>query len=76
MASDEPQLGEILRTAREAAGWSLARMEQATGYSKPYLSKLETGGKGVKAWHIQAYDRAPVVMPCSDAHSSSWASVS
>ncbi len=33
-------------------------MEQATGYSKPYLSKLETGGKEVKAWHIQAYDRA------------------
>jgi hypothetical protein len=58
MASDEPQLGEILRTAREAAGWSLSRMEQATGYSKPYLSKLETGGKEVKAWHIQAYDRA------------------
>jgi hypothetical protein len=58
MPADKPPLGEILRTAREAAGWSLARMEQATGYSKPYLSKLETGGKEVRAWHIQAYDRA------------------
>src|SRR6266498_3524773 len=58
MPADEPPLGEILRAAREAAGWSLGRMEQATGYSKPYLSKLETGGKEVKAWHIQAYDRA------------------
>jgi hypothetical protein len=59
MPADERPLGEILRTAREAAGWSLARVAQATGYSKPYLSKLETGGKKVKPWHIQAYDRAP-----------------
>jgi Helix-turn-helix domain len=58
MPVDESPLGDILRAARDAAGWSLARMERATGYSKPYLSRLETGGKEVKAWHIQAYDRA------------------
>ncbi len=33
-------------------------MGQATGYSKPYLWKLEAGNKEVKAWHIRAYDRA------------------
>lgn len=58
MSADDPLLGEILRSAREAAGWSLARMGRATGYSKPYLSRLETGGKEVKAWHVEAYDRA------------------
>lgn len=33
-------------------------MGQATGFSKPYLSKLETGDKEVKPWHIDAYDKA------------------
>ncbi|GAB7050547.1 helix-turn-helix domain-containing protein [Catenuloplanes indicus] len=58
MTEEAPTLGEILRTAREAVGWSLSRMGQATGFSKPYLSKLETGEKEVKSWHIDAYDKA------------------
>ena len=58
MTEETPTLGEILRAAREAAGWSLSRMGQATGFSKPYLSKLETGDKEVKPWHIEAYDKA------------------
>jgi hypothetical protein len=58
MTGDALTLGEILRAAREAAGWSLSRMGRATGFSKPYLSKLETGGKEVRPWHIQAYDSA------------------
>ncbi len=58
MIEETRTLGEILRTAREAAGWSLSRMGQATGFSKPYLSKLETGDKEVKPWHIEAYDKA------------------
>ncbi|MFF5226554.1 helix-turn-helix domain-containing protein [Dactylosporangium sp. NPDC000521] len=58
MTEETPDLGEILRAAREAAGWSLSRMGRATGFSKPYLSKLETGGKEVKPWHIEAYDKA------------------
>jgi transcriptional regulator with XRE-family HTH domain len=58
MNAEQPSLGEILRTAREAAGWSLSRMGHATGYSKPYLWKLEAGDKEVRFWHISAYDRA------------------
>lgn len=58
MTVDEPSLGPILRTAREAVGWSLSRMASATGFSKPYLSKLETGDREVKPWHLEAYDKA------------------
>ncbi|MEU4388723.1 helix-turn-helix transcriptional regulator [Promicromonospora sp. NPDC023805] len=58
MGTDGSGPGDVLRAARVAAGWSLSRMERATGYSKPYLSKLETGAKEVKPWHAQAYDKA------------------
>jgi hypothetical protein len=58
MTDDESGVGEVLRSVRTAAGWSLSRMARATGYSKPYLSKLETGSKAVKPWHTRAYDQA------------------
>ncbi|MBM0257997.1 helix-turn-helix domain-containing protein [Micromonospora sp. 4G55] len=58
MTEEALPLGGILRSAREAAGWSLSRMGRVTGFSKPYLSKLETGEKEVRAWHIEAYDKA------------------
>jgi transcriptional regulator with XRE-family HTH domain len=83
MIEKSSSLGEILRAAREAAGWSLSRMGQATGFSKPYLSKLETGDKGVKPWHLQAYDaalggdsvrrRALLIMGASVVSQSLWA---
>ncbi|BCB87519.1 helix-turn-helix domain-containing protein [Phytohabitans suffuscus] len=80
---ETPALGEILRAAREAAGWSLSRTGLATGFSKPYLSKLETGEKEVKPWHIAAYDkvfggssvrrRAVLIMGASFVSRAIWA---
>lgn len=49
--------GEVMRTAREAAGISLSAMARATGYSKSYLGLVETGRKPVQAWHVEAYER-------------------
>lgn len=49
--------GEVMRTAREAAGISLSAMARATGYSKSYLGLVETGVKPVQAWHVEAYER-------------------
>lgn len=49
--------GEVMRTAREAAGISLSAMAKATGYSKSYLGLVETGRKPVQAWHVEAYER-------------------
>lgn len=57
MTDEKPPLGEILRAARAAAGWSLSRMATATGYSRSHLSKLETGDKDIRYWHIDAYDK-------------------
>jgi hypothetical protein len=83
MTEDARTLGEILRAAREAAGWSLSRMSTVTGFSKPYLSKLETGDKDVKPWHLQAYDtalggdsvrrRALLIMGASVVTQAMWA---
>ncbi len=41
------QARAILRSLREARGWSLAEMARQVPYSKSYLSKLETGAKRI-----------------------------
>ncbi|MHA6618901.1 helix-turn-helix domain-containing protein [Pseudonocardia sp. DLS-67] len=51
-------LGAKLRTAREAAGVSLAAVAARTHYSKALLGHLETGHRAVKPEHVTAYSRA------------------
>lgn len=49
-------LGAQLRTAREAAGYSLARMAALTHFSKPYLGLVETGHRAVTADILDRYE--------------------
>lgn len=50
--------GERLRTAREAAGLSLASLAARTHYSKALLGMLETGQRRVRPEHVTAYAEA------------------
>jgi transcriptional regulator with XRE-family HTH domain len=50
-------LGQRLRTAREAAGISLSGMASRTGYSDGYLGNVETGVRDVTPKIIRAYER-------------------
>ncbi|MEV6774063.1 helix-turn-helix transcriptional regulator [Nocardia sp. NPDC051030] len=52
------ELAAALRAARVGAGVSLARLAELTSYSKPYLGQLETGVRGVRPEHVDAYERA------------------
>lgn len=54
----EMEMGAILRTAREAAGLSLAAMARRTSYSKAYLGRVETGQRRATAELVAAYERA------------------
>jgi hypothetical protein len=56
--TDNLDMGLVLRTAREAAGLSLATMAQRTYYSKGYLCKVERGARRVTPELIAAYERA------------------
>lgn len=51
-------MGAILRTAREAAGLSLAAMAHRTAYSKAYLGRVETGQRRARPELVAAYERA------------------
>ncbi|MEV6929636.1 helix-turn-helix transcriptional regulator [Dactylosporangium sp. NPDC051485] len=51
------ELGVTLRRAREAAGYSLARMATQCGYSKSYIGNAETGQRAVTPGLIRAYER-------------------
>ncbi|MEV4411370.1 helix-turn-helix transcriptional regulator [Catellatospora sp. NPDC049609] len=46
-----------LRAAREAAGYSLARMAALTHFSKPYLGLVETGRRTVTVEVIERYEQ-------------------
>jgi Helix-turn-helix domain len=50
-------LGAQLRAAREAAGYSLARMAALTHFSKPYLGLIETGHRAVTADILDRYEQ-------------------
>jgi transcriptional regulator with XRE-family HTH domain len=50
-------VGETLRVARDAAGFSLSVMATRTHYSKPYLSMVETGKRAATTDVISAYER-------------------
>jgi transcriptional regulator with XRE-family HTH domain len=54
----EMEMGAILRTARQAAGLSLAAMAGRTNYSKAYLGRVETGQRRTTPDLVEAYDRA------------------
>lgn len=56
VTADTP--GSELRRARKGAGLSLAQMAQRVGYTKPYLSQLETGAATVNRRHIESYEQA------------------
>ncbi|HEX6968167.1 MAG TPA: helix-turn-helix transcriptional regulator [Micromonosporaceae bacterium] len=56
--TDSTHLRGKLRAARQAAGYSLARMAALTHFSKPYLSLVETGRRPVSAEIITAYEQA------------------
>ncbi len=43
------QLGNAVRAAREAKGWSQKRLEAETGIPQPRLSHIETGYRNEKA---------------------------
>ncbi|HZM77682.1 MAG TPA: helix-turn-helix domain-containing protein [Candidatus Limnocylindrales bacterium] len=51
-------LGAHLRAAREAAGYSLARIAALTHFSKPYLGLVETGHRAVTADILDRYEQA------------------
>lgn len=51
-------LGRALRTAREAAGLSLAAVAGKANYDRTYLHMLETGRRRVQAKHVAAYEEA------------------
>ena len=40
--------GQLLRSARQVAGMSLAGLSERTGLSRGYLSKLESGQDGAR----------------------------
>jgi transcriptional regulator with XRE-family HTH domain len=48
--------GEVLRTAREAAGVGLREMARAIHYSPTYLSYIESGKRPAAARVVQAYE--------------------
>src|SRR5690349_14130379 len=50
-------LGAQLRAAREAAGYSFARMATLTHFSKPYLGLVETGHRAVTADILDRYEQ-------------------
>jgi len=39
----QPQVGQILRRARQRRGWSLRDVERRTGIPNPHLSQIERG---------------------------------
>jgi transcriptional regulator with XRE-family HTH domain len=54
---DDREVGAILRSAREAAGLSLAALANRTFYSKGYLANVETGRRHATPDVIAAYER-------------------
>jgi transcriptional regulator with XRE-family HTH domain len=56
-STTETHLGSQLRTAREAAGYSLARMADVTHFSKPYLGLVETGHRAATADLVHRYEQ-------------------
>lgn len=52
------EMGAILRTARQAAGLSLAAIARRTFYSKGYLANVEAGRRRATPELVAAYDRA------------------
>ncbi|GAA3845422.1 hypothetical protein GCM10022243_09650 [Saccharothrix violaceirubra] len=61
------ELGDALKSARSAAGWSLARMAQAAHYSRSYLSLIENGKRSPAPDVIAAYEQYLGVPIGSDA---------
>lgn len=52
------EIGAALREAREAAGWSLSKLAQATNYSRAHLGNVETGCRRATPDVVLAYERA------------------
>ena len=50
-------LGQTMRQAREAAGFSLAGMAARTGFSRQYLGNVETGVRAATSPVVGAYER-------------------
>lgn len=54
---DDREVGAILRSAREAAGLSLAALANRTFFSKGYLANIETGKRHATVEVVAAYER-------------------
>ncbi|MEV5819323.1 helix-turn-helix transcriptional regulator [Micromonospora haikouensis] len=50
--------GHILRQRRKAAGWSLRKLGERTGYDFGYLSQVERGNRPASTAIVSAYDNA------------------
>lgn len=44
MTTKSTQLGEMIRQAREARGWSVRRLAEVAGINASTISRIETGG--------------------------------
>ncbi|MBF6205478.1 helix-turn-helix transcriptional regulator [Streptomyces gardneri] len=59
-----PDIGERLRAARQAAGFSLAELAARIPFSRSYLGHVETGTRVASADVVAAYMRACGEMTC------------
>ncbi|MFF4407335.1 helix-turn-helix domain-containing protein [Streptomyces sp. NPDC001404] len=58
LADDTPRFGEELKRLRLAAGWSQAELALRTNYTKPHISKVETGTRAPTPEFARACDKA------------------
>ncbi|MEU8511665.1 helix-turn-helix transcriptional regulator [Kitasatospora sp. NPDC048722] len=57
-SSPREAFGALLRSSREAIGWTQEDLAQAMGYSDSYISAVETGRKSTSRDFVRAADQA------------------
>ncbi|WP_435820361.1 Scr1 family TA system antitoxin-like transcriptional regulator [Kitasatospora aureofaciens] len=57
-ASPRESFGALLRSSREALGWTQQDLAAASGYSDSYISAVETGRKSTSRDFVRAVDKA------------------
>ncbi|MFJ9695567.1 Scr1 family TA system antitoxin-like transcriptional regulator [Kitasatospora sp. NPDC101183] len=57
-SSPRESFGALLRSSREALGWTQQELGDAMGYSDSYISAVETGRKSTSRKFVRAADRA------------------
>ncbi|MFE4516937.1 Scr1 family TA system antitoxin-like transcriptional regulator [Kitasatospora sp. NPDC056783] len=57
-ASPREAFGALLRSSREALGWTQEELAEVSGYSDSYISAVETGRKSTSLVFVRAMDKA------------------